>query len=327
MKSFEYAAPKNLKEATGLLGEKWGEVEVLAGGTDLITSLKQGITAPKRVVSLKNISDLHGIKSGKGAVRIGSMTRLRELLANRDVQKYFPALITAAKSIGSAQMLAMGTVGGELCQRPRCWYFRNGYGLLGTDGDTSLVREGDNRYHAIYATDGPALFVSASSLGPVLIALDATVTAAGEGGKTRELAARDFFRVPKSNSERENALNPNEILTEISIPMKEVRNATYEVRHRHGLDWPYVTATVAFASRNGTTSDARVILGHVAATPVIATQAAQALNGTAIDEGVAAKCAEAAVQSAKPLSGNAYKVQLVRTAVKRAVLAAAGAQA
>jgi xanthine dehydrogenase YagS FAD-binding subunit len=327
MKSFEYAAPKNLKEATGLLGEKWGEVEVLAGGTDLITSLKQGITAPKRVVSLKNISDLHGIKSGKGAVRIGSMTRLRELIANRDIQKNFPALITAAKNIGSPQMLAMGTVGGDLCQRPRCWYFRNGYGLLGTDGDTSLVREGDNRYHAIYATDGPALFVSASSLGPVLIALDATVTAAGEGGKTREITARDFFRVPKSNSERENALNPNEILTEIAIPMKEVRNATYEVRHRHGLDWPYVTAAVAFASKNGTTSDARVILGHVAATPVIATQAAQALNGTAIDEGVAAKCAEAAVQSAKPLSGNAYKVQLVRTAVKRAVLSAAGAQA
>ena len=100
MKSFEYAAPKTLKEATGLLGDKWGEVEILAGGTDLITSLKQGITAPKRVVSLKNISDLQGIKSSKGTLRIGSMTRLRELVANRDVQKYFPALITAAKSIG-----------------------------------------------------------------------------------------------------------------------------------------------------------------------------------------------------------------------------------
>jgi len=327
MKSFEYAAPKTLKEATGLLGDKWGEVEILAGGTDLITSLKQGITAPKRVVSLKNISDLQGIKSSKGTLRIGSMTRLRELVANRDVQKYFPALITAAKSIGSPQMLTMGTVGGDLCQRPRCWYFRNGHGLLGTNGDKSLVREGDNRYHAIYATDGPALFVSASSLGPVFMALDATFTAAGPDGKTRQITAADFFRVPKSNQERENSLNPNEVLTEIAVPLKEVRNATYEVRHRGGLDWPYATATVAFTSKNGVASDARVILGHVAATPVIAAQAAQALNGTAIDEAVATKCAEVAVQTAKPLSGNAYKIQLTRAAVKRAALAAAGAKA
>jgi len=325
LKSFEYAAPKTVKEATALLGEKWGEVEVLAGGTDLVTSLKQGITTPNRVVSLKNISDLHGIKTSKNQLRIGAMTRLRELIANRDAQKHFPALITAAKNIGSAQMLAMGTVGGDLCQRPRCWYFRNGYGLLGTDGETSLVREGDNRYHAIYATDGPALFVSASSLGPVLIALDATVSLEAANGKSRQLPARDFFRVPKSNQERESALNPNEILTEISIPMNGARNAIYEVRHRHGLDWPYVTAAVAFASKNGSVSDARVVLGHVAATPVIARGAAEALNGAAIDETSAARCAEAAVQGAKPLSNNGYKVQLVRAAVKRAVLAAGAA--
>jgi len=324
MRSFEYAAPKSVKEATSLLSEKWGETEVLAGGTDLITSLKQGITTPNRVVSLKNISDLHGIKSSKNVLHIGATTRLRELISHRDAQKQFPAVIAAAKAIASPQMLAMGTVGGELCQRPRCWYFRNGYGLLGTDGDTSLVRAGDNRYHAIYATDGPALFVSASSLGPVLIALDATFTAEGPKGK-REMPAKEFFRVPQSNRERENALNPNEILTEIAIPIKGVRNATYEVRHRGGLDWPYVTATVAFANKNGVASDARVVLGHVGATPVIALGAAQALNGNAVDESSAGKCAEAAIQGAKPLSNNAYKVQLVRTAVKRAVLLAGAA--
>src|SRR4030095_15709047 len=170
MKSFEYAAPKTLKEATALLGEKWGEVEILAGGTDLITSLKQGITSPRPVVSLKNISKLSGIESSKGTLRIGAMTPLRELIANKDAKKHFPALVTAARNIGKPQILAMGTVGGDLCQRPRCWYFRNGYGLFGKDGDTSLVREGDNRYHAIFDTDSPALFVSASSFGPVLVA-------------------------------------------------------------------------------------------------------------------------------------------------------------
>jgi len=325
VKPFEYTAPKTLKEATSLLSEKWGETEILAGGTDLLTSLKQEITAPKRVVSLKNIPELRGIKADKSAVRIGAMTSLNELVANADVQKNFPALVTAVKNIGGSQMLTMGTVGGDLCQRPRCWYFRNGHGLLGKQSDASLVREGDNRYHAIFDTNADALFVSASSLGPALVALDATLVAEGPRGKTRKIAAKEFFRAPKSESEREIALKPNEVLTEISIPVKGLKNATYEVRHRYGLDWPYVTATVAYAEKNGAASDARVVLGHVAATPWSASSAAKALNGARLDESIASKCADAAVEGAKPLSKNAYKVQLVKAAVKRAILAAGAA--
>ena len=343
MKSFEYASPKTTKEATALLADKWGETEILAGGTDLITSLKQGITTPKRVVSLKNISKLRGITSSKGTLRIGAMTTLRDLIADSHVKKEFPALVAAASNISSAQMLNMGTVGGELCQRPRCWYYRNGFGLLGQSSETSaepvtagggaevnaighttrrtsLVREGDNRYHAIFGTDGQSLFVSASSLGPVLIALGATLTAEGPDGKTRQIEAADFFRAPSSENEREIALQSNEILTDISIPVSGLKNSTYEVRHRRGLDWPYVTATIAYADKGGTISDARVVLGHVAPTPWKASAAAAALNGAAIDEASATKCAEAAVKDAKPLSKNAYKVQLAKTAVKRAVL-------
>ncbi len=321
MKSFEYAAPKTVKEATALLTDKWGETEILAGGTDLLTSLKQEITAPKRVVSLKNIADLRGIKTEKNTLRIGAMTSLSELIANADVQKNFPALITAAKNIASPQILAMGTVGGDLCQRPRCWYFRNGHGLLGKDEKTSLVREGDNRYHAIFHTDGDALFVSASCLGPVLTALQAMLTLERPKGKTRTVSVGAFFQAPKSDAERETVLYPDEVLTTISIPLNGLRNATYEVRHRHGLDWPYVTATVAFAEKNGVVSASRVVLGHVAATPITAAAAMQALNGARIDESTAAKVADAAVEGAKPLSQNAYKVQLVKAAVKRAVLA------
>ncbi len=321
MKSFEYAAPITLKEATALLGAKWGETELLAGGTDLITSLKQEITGPKRVVSLKNITALRGIKVEKNTLTIGAMTTLGDLVANPDARKNFPALVTAARNIASPQILAMGTVGGDLCQRPRCWYFRNGHGLLGKQDGASLARDGDNRYHAVFGTDGPALFVSASSLGPPLIALGATLMAEGPGGKTRRIAAADFFRAPKSESEREISLKPNEVLTLISIPIKGLKNATYEVRHRYGLDWPYVTATVAFTEKNGAASDARVVLGHVASTPWPAAAAARALNGARLDDSAATKCAEAAVQGAKPLSRNAYKVQLIKAAVKRAVLA------
>jgi len=321
MKSFEYAAPKTLKEATALLGEHWGEVEILAGGTDLVTSLKQEITAPKRVVSLKNISELRGLKAEKNALHIGAMTSLADLIAHAEVQKHFPALVTAVQNIASPQMLAMGTVGGDLCQRPRCWYYRNGFGLLPKDGDASRAREGDNRYHAIFGTEGAALFVSASSLGPVLIALGATLTAEGPKAKTRKIAAADFFHVPSSDTEREITLKPNEVLREISIPISGLKNATYEVRHRHGLDWPYVTATVAFLEKKGTASDTRVVLGHVAPTPWKAESAAKALNGAQLNETAATKCADAAGDGARPLSNNAYKVQLVKAAVKRAVLA------
>jgi xanthine dehydrogenase YagS FAD-binding subunit len=355
MKAFEYAAPKTLKEAAGLLGSTWGQTEILAGGTDLVTALKQGLTAPTRVVSLRNIKELRGIDDGRQGLRIGSMTTLGEITENKMVKEVFPSIVTAITGIGSPQILSAGTIGGDLCQRPRCWYYRNGFGLLAgagqppkaangekvptlselpfagrffTSDGKSLVREGDNRYHAIFGTDGPALFVNASSLGPVLIALGATLSASGANGQKRDIPAAEFFQSPKSESERETALRPNEILTAITIPAREAksfRNATYEVRHRHGLDWPYVTASVAFQTQDGAASNPQIVLGHVAATPWIATKAAQALAGQKIDEATAKRCADAAADGAKPLSGNAYKIQLVKTAVKRALLATANA--
>lgn len=323
MKSFEYAAPQNLKDATALLEPAWGKTEILAGGTDLVTSLKQEITTPSRVVSLKNIEELRGIKVEKAGLAVGAMTTLGELAAHPEVEKHFPALLTLIRGIGSPQLLSVGTVGGDLCQRPRCWYFRNGFGLLGKDGGASLVTGGDNRYHAIFGNDGPALFVSASSLGPALIALDATITATGPKGKTRKIPAAKFFQTPKQENERETALKPNEILTQILIPIKGLKNGAYEVRHRHGLDWPYAAAVVAFQLQKGVVSDARIVLGHVAPVPWPAAKAGKVLNGAKIDAVSAASCGQAAAEGARPLSGNAYKTQLVKTAVKRALLAVA----
>ncbi|PYJ61186.1 MAG: molybdopterin dehydrogenase [Verrucomicrobia bacterium] len=323
MKSFEYAAPKTLKEAAALLSDKWGETEILAGGTDLVTSLKQHITEPKRVVSLRNISEIKGIEIEKKDVRIGAMTTLAELAEDKNIKEHFPSLVTAAIGVGSPQLMSVGTVGGDLCQRPRCWYYRNGFGLFAKHEGASLVREGENRYHAIFSNDGSALFVNPSSFGPALIALGATIAVSGPKGKTRKVPAEKFFQTPKTESDRETSLKPNEILTSIFIPIKGLRNATYEVRHRHGLDWPYVTASVAFQIKAGTASDARVVLGHVAPVPWHSAGASKGLNGAKVDAASAAKCGEAAAQGAKPLSKNGYKVQLVKAAVKRAVLAAA----
>ena len=251
MNSFEYASPTDLEGAIGLLEGKFGDVEILAGGTDLVTSLKQGIVSPKRLVSLKAIPALKGIEAGADAVHIGAMTPLVDVLEHAAIKKSFPSITTAIEGIGSPQIIAMGTAGGDLCQRPRCWYYRQGFGLLGQLDGESLIPNGDNRYHAILGNSGPAYFVSPSSLGPPLVALGATIDIAGPKGKNRQVPASEFFRVPQGPEERENVLAANEVVARISIPLRGLANATYEIRQREGLDWPLVTASVAFARGGG----------------------------------------------------------------------------
>ncbi|MBM3724098.1 MAG: xanthine dehydrogenase family protein subunit M [Acidobacteria bacterium] len=323
MQGFEYANPATLKEATALLGNGWGDAAVLAGGTDLLTLMKEYLMSPKRVVNIKGIKELGGISKSGAGLRIGATVTVDELMSNAAVRAEYPSLVQAGRGITSPQIRNMGTVGGDLCQRPRCWYFRNGFGLLGVKDGKSLVREGENKYHAIF-TGQPALFVSASSFGPALVALGAKVKLASASG-TREVDAAKFFVAPQNEGAREIALLPNEILTEIVIPAaRGAKNATYEVRHKDALDWPLAAASVSLSMKGATVASARVVLGHVAPTPHAAAAAESLLAGKTITEAVADEAGKAAVADAKPLSGNAYKVQLARVAVKRALLAAAG---
>jgi xanthine dehydrogenase YagS FAD-binding subunit len=321
MNSFEYASPNDVESAVGLLGDRFGEVEILAGGTDLVTSLKQGLVAPKRLVSLKAIPGLRGIEASGNSVRVGAMTPLADVLDDATVKKEFPALVQAIQSIGSPQIINMGTIGGDLCQRPRCWYYRQGFGLLGQMEGKSLIPNGDNRYHAIFGNAGPAYFVNPSLLAPALIALGATLEIAGPESKSRQVAVAEFFRTPRTADERENVLAPNELITQITIPVKGLVNAGYEVRPRQGLDWPLVAAAVSLPSKNGGTAE--IVLGHVAPIPWRVPKAAAVLAGRVPDEELATRAGDAAAEGATPLSGNAYKVRLVKTAVKRAILAAA----
>jgi xanthine dehydrogenase YagS FAD-binding subunit len=322
MKPFEYASPTDLDGAIGLLAERPGEVEILAGGTDLVTSLKQGLAAPKRLVSLKAIASLRGIKLAGDQVTIGAMTPLADIMEHAELRGEFPAVVQAIESIGSPQIINAGTIGGDLCQWPRCWYYRQGFGLLGQQDGKPLIPDGDNRYHAIFGNEGPAYFVSASIIGPALVALGAQLEVVGPNNKARQMPVANFFRTPKSADERVVDLAANEVLTSISIPRRRLSNATYDVRQRQGLDWPLVTASVALARQSGG-GRAEIVLGHVAPVPWRAPQAAALLDGQAIDEALAARVGEAAAEGAKPLSKNAYKVRLVKTAVKRAILAAA----
>src|SRR5437763_5368346 len=329
MERFEYAHPTTQREAIGLLGSNWNDAAVLAGGTDLISLMKEYVVSPKRIVNIKNVEGLNGIHSNAEGVTLGSLVTMDELVENETIRAEFPALTQAAEGITSPQIRAMGTVGGELCQRPRCWYFRNGYGLLAKDeSGRSLVPEGENRYHAILGNSGPAYFVNPSSLAPALLALGAKLQLAGAKGQ-REVSAAEFFVIPKSDGQRENVLQPNEVLTSIVIPASSrgLRSATYEVRHKTALDWPLAAAAVALKLEGGKVTAAKIVLGHVAPIPWQAHDAAKELTGQPISESVAASVGEAGVRGAKPLRQNAYKVKLATVAVKRALLAAAKGEA
>ena len=321
MEPFEYANPSTLDEAVALLAPRWGQTDVLAGGTDLVSLIKDYILTPKRLVNIKNIKELEGIQKSGDGLRIGALVTMDELAKTPDVRTAYPALADAAQGIPSPQIRHMGTAGGDLCQRPRCWYFRNGFGLLAMKDGKSLVPGGENQYHAIFG-GGPAYFVSASSLGPALVALGARVKLVSAKGR-REIPAKSFFLAPKDENTREIALRPDEILTEILVPAPTALSATYEVRQKEALDWPLAAASVALTLKGNVVATAKVVMGHVAPVPWESPAAGKMLAGHAVTAATAEAAANAAVDGAHPLSRNAYKVQLAKVAVKRALLEAA----
>jgi len=325
MQSFEYANPTTVQEAVGLLGSRWGQTDVLAGGTDLLSLMKDYLHTPKRVVNIKNIKELEGIQKTADGLRIGALVTMDELAKNADVRGGCKSLADAAAGIPSPQIRHMGTAGGDLCQRPRCWYYRQGFGLFGMKDGQSLVTGGENKYHAIFG-GGPAYFVSASSLGPALVALGAKVKLVSAKG-AREVAVSKFFVMPKDANTREIALRPDELLTEIIVPAAAVRSSTYEVRQKEALDWPLAAASVALTMKGNAVASAKVVLGHVAPIPWEATAAEKALVGKTLSTATAEAAGKAAVEGAQPLGQNAYKVQLAKVAVKRALLDAAKAKA
>jgi xanthine dehydrogenase YagS FAD-binding subunit len=324
MNNFEYIAPTTVENAVKALGSNWAAREAIYGGTDTVSLLKDRVASPTRVVSMKNIPALKGVaKSGSGW-RIGSMTSLSQIADDKNVAKAYPSLVQAIEGIHSMQQRAMATVGSDLLQRPRCWYFRNGFGLLAKSKDgKALVPNGENQFHAILGNKGPAYFVSASLLGPALIALGAKATVVGPNG-SRSIALDELFRIPSSDNERETTLAADEVLTEVVLPGAATANATYEVYQRQLFDWPLTAASVSLRMKGKTIEDAVVVLGHVAPKPWRSAEAEAALKGKTVSEALATEAGKAAVASATPLSKNKHKVQLASVAVKRAVLRAAG---
>jgi xanthine dehydrogenase YagS FAD-binding subunit len=288
------------------------------------------VVAPKRLVNIKHVDGLRGVTFQPGnGLRIGALTTLQEISESGKDLSAYPVLTEAVKEAASPQIRNLATIGGNMCQRPRCWYFRNGMGLLPKTKDgKSMVVEGDNRYAAILGNDGPAYFVSPSTIAPVLIAYGAKIriySPKASGTGVRELPLEKFFVIPAGEGQREHDLKPDEMVIELIVPppSKSLKAATYEVRQRAAFDWPLSMASVALEMDGNSVKSAYVVLGQVAPIPWVSSEAAQALVGKTVTPDTAMAAANAAVAQAKPLSRNKYKITLTKAAVKRAVLNAA----
>ena len=325
MHPIEYASPNTREQAVKLLGTDPAAAAPLAGGSDLLALLKDGVETPRRLVSLKGIAGLTGVRSESGGLRIGALTVLDDLAADAALGFEYPAVTAAAGRLAGPQIRNVATLGGNLLQRPRCWYYRNGFGLLAQRDGKSMIPEGDYRYHAILGNEGPAYFVSPSTLAPVLVAVGAQAVLFGPQGE-RRIELEKLYRIPQQPGEREHDLRPGEILTEVHLPPAAGRKvASYEVRQRTSLDWSLATASVVLEMLpDGKVTQARVVLGQVAPMPWVALAAAEVLKGKQIDVALATQAGEAAVHNAVALEKNRYKIQLAKTAVKRALIAAAG---
>lgn len=332
MRPFEYARPETEGEALELLSEHGGNTAVLAGGTDLMNLLKRDVIQPARVVDIKSVSSWRGIKRHDDGILIGANTTLDEINEHA-ISADYRSLIDVIDGIRAIQITAHGTLAGDLCQLPHCWYFRNGYGLLAMKDGESLVATGDNRYHAILGNSGPAKFVSASRFAPAAIAWDAKVRivetrSVSEGVeamsvKEEWLPLEYFFLTPKTNTQGVTVLKPGQLITHLWLPAaSDTRSATYEVLELNGLDQPQASAACCLGLDGGIVRQAKIVLGHVAPTPWIAHEAAKWLVGQQLTSDIAETAGRMALAKATPLSHNDYKVQMAQTAVKRALLKA-----
>jgi len=337
LKAFAYVNAANEKEAIAALSPsaRAGQRDALtvarsgqpssvpiSGGMDLLGLMKDYIVSPDRVVSIKGLDQ--SIAGADGGLRVGAAAKLADLAEHVQVRKLYPALATAADSVGTPQIRNMGTVGGNIMQRPRCWYFRNEeFNCLKKGGSRCFAVEGENQFHAIFG-DGPCHIVHPSSLAVPVIAYGGRFRVAGPNG-SRDIDAGEFFQMPNTNLYGESVLRPNEIITHVILPAPGQRSAGYEVRFKQSHDWPLAMASVNLVMSGPTVKSARIVMGAVAPVPWRVPAAERVLAGKTITEAVAVEAATAALAGAKPMSGNAYKIQIAKTAVKRAILKAAGA--
>ena len=325
MEKFSYINATSLQQVTSLLSESgWGEVMLIAGGTDLLGEIKEYVESPKTLINLKTLPGMDSIEADASGLKIGALATIDDIARHPTIQHHYTVLAQAAASVATPQIRNVGTLGGNLCQRPRCWYYRDEtINCLKKGGDICYAVDGLSKYHAILGGD-PVYIVHPSDLAPALIALGASVKIVGpEGEKT--MFIEEFFTLPADNPYRENVLEPNEIVVEVTVPQAKPNTKSYYLKAREKGAPDFALASVAgvFEMDGKTCKTASIVLGGVAPAPWRSKEAEVALAGKMINESVSTQAGADAVKDAQPLNDNAYKVTLTQNLISRAAMMAA----
>jgi xanthine dehydrogenase YagS FAD-binding subunit len=321
MNAFELHLPGTLDEALALL-ESPGAT-ALAGGQDLLTELKEHLIAPDALVDLRAFQGADAIDlRADGALSIGAGVTIAALEHHAELARRWPLLTEAAASIASPQIRTQATVGGNLCQRPRCWYYRNeALVCLKKGGTECFSYAGHNKYNAILG-GGPSYIVHPSDLAPALVALDAEVEIASRKAARRRVKLESFFTLPAEGDVlRENVLAPGELVTAVHVPAHpgDWKSTYLKFKERSSFDWALSAVAISARMDGGKIAQVRVVLGGVAPRPWRASAAERVLTGRAVDDAVAREAGEAALAGAEPLSGNAYKIPLTKGLIVKAL--------
>lgn len=323
MKTFSNVNARDLQQAVALARKTHQDgraASFAGGGSDLLALVKERIVAPDVLVNLKAIKGLDQVTQAAGGVNIGGLITLDTLSHHPLIRRQYAVLAEAAETVATPQIRNVGTLAGNVCQRPWCWYFRNGFPCYKNGGNTCFSLAGENQFHAIFG-GGPSYIVHPSDTAVALLALDAKFRIVSPSGE-RLLPAADFFALPQQNPARENVLGNEEVLAEVQVPAARpsMRSTYHKIMDREAWTHAVVSAAVVLEMDNKVCRNARVVLGGVAPIPWRLPEVERMLAGQRITETLAAKAAETALEGAKPLSKNEYKGPLTKGVVRRTLL-------
>ncbi|HEX3624738.1 MAG TPA: FAD binding domain-containing protein [Verrucomicrobiae bacterium] len=316
MNAFQYATAYSPDSARQLVGDHGAYI---AGGNDLLGLLKDYLTAPDILVNIKSLPGLDSIQQGADKWTLGALVKIADLENSADVQSTFPGIRDAASEIASPQIRNVATVGGNLAQHSRCWYFRHRDTVcLKKGGDLCYARESDNRYHSLF-TGNPCISPVVSSLGTTFAALDATAIVLRDGKET-PMSMDELYHRAWENPLAHNSLETGDLIVRVEIPTARTRSAYMQVSDKHSFDWALVSCAAAANVVNGKLDKPRVALGSISPVPHQVEAANAFLDGKTVDDDIASQAADLILKDAKPLQHNAYKVPMARALVRRTLL-------
>jgi xanthine dehydrogenase YagS FAD-binding subunit len=320
MIDFDYLQPKTLEEASSLLQKSKRNAIPYSGGTDALSLLKENIISPNEIVNLKNIPNLNAIsyENGKG-LRIGGLVTITDIAENTLIAEKYTVLSEAANKIASPQLRNVGTLGGNLNQRPRCWYFRKDFDCIRKGGSICYAVDGENKYHCIIG-GGPCYIVHPSDMAVALLALDASINIFS-GKKSRTVPTSEFFILPDFNYLKENILEPGEIVTEVIVPElpPNSKSGYYKFMERDVWDFAVVSVAAVLTKNSNSIKSGKIAYGGVAPAPWLDKHINNSLKGLATDDNSIEKAVSQILSDAEPLEQNEYKIPLARNITRNMI--------